>query len=99
MADHLVLVAQGPQVDVDRTLVRVNAGFLGDHTLDDWMDNLLLEIGQHVKPPHRRAGTRRGYVACSSPACRDRARLASDGVVHAGFLETATGLPLCPAMT
>jgi hypothetical protein len=77
----------------------VNAGFLGDHTLDDWMDGLLLDISQHVKPPHRRAETRRGYVACSSPACRDRARLSSGGTGHAGFFGTATGLPLCPAMT
>src|SRR3954467_3424440 len=47
MTDGLVLIAPGWQAGVDLVLVGVDAGALGDDGLDDWLDCLLLHIGQH----------------------------------------------------
>jgi transposase len=49
MADHLVLIAPGRQAGVDLVLVGVDAGALGDDSLDDGLDCLLLHIGQHAQ--------------------------------------------------
>ena len=49
MADGLVLITPGWQAGIDVVLVGVDAGALGDASLDDWLDRLLLHIGQHAQ--------------------------------------------------
>jgi hypothetical protein len=49
VADGLVPVAPGLQPGIDIVLVSVDESALGDCGLDDRLDGLLLDIGQHLQ--------------------------------------------------
>jgi hypothetical protein len=100
VADGLVLITPGRQAGIDAVLVGVDAGALGDDSLDDRLDCRLLHIGQHAQHHlsaaldqaedgglvlRQRAAARR---ACQSAAASKPPPLA-----------TAAGCPLCPATT
>src|SRR5215213_333861 len=100
MADRLVLIAPGRQAGVDLVLVSVDAGALGDDSLDDGLDCLLLHIGQHVK--NHLAATLdqaedRGLVLRQRAAARRACQSAPPA--KPPLLATAAGWPLCPATT
>jgi hypothetical protein len=100
VADGLVLITPGRQAGIDAVLVGVDAGALGDDSLDDRLDRRLLYIGQHAQD-HLSATLDQAEdrwllllqrAAAGAPASLRRRPSRPP-------LATAAGCPLCPATT
>jgi hypothetical protein len=102
VADGLVLITPGRQAGIDAVLVGVDAGALGDDSLDDRLDRRLLYIGQHAQ--HHlpstldQAEAEDGWLVLLQRAAARRA-CQSAAASKPPPLATAAGCPLCPATT
>src|SRR3954469_5943794 len=100
VADRLVPIAPGRQTGVDVVLVGVDTGALGHGGLDDRLDRLLLQVGQHaphhLPAPLAQAQDRRFVRPQRAASRRPRQPAAAS---EPPPLATAAGWPLCPATT
>src|SRR5688572_33389844 len=100
MTDRLVAVTPLLQPSIDVVLVGVDEGACSDRGLDDRLDGLLLDIGQHLQhdlataldqpQDWRLLFRQRAATGCA---------LEPSPPPQAPFLATAAGWPLCPATT
>jgi hypothetical protein len=100
VTDGLVLVASGRQTGVDVILIGIELRTFSDTRLDDRLDRLLLDIGQHVEndlpAPLDQSEDGRFLLFQSAAARRS---LEAPAPPSPAFFWVAAGLPLCPATT
>ncbi len=100
MTDRLVPIAPGFQASLDCVLIGVDEGTSRYSRLEDRLDRCLLDVFQHVE----------NDVAAALDQTEDRRRRFLQGAAaghafeppapaRAVLLTTATGFPLCPAVT
>src|SRR4051812_32540560 len=100
MADRLVSIPPGWQAGVDVVLVGVDASAFGDGGLNDRLDRLLLDIGQHAHddlPTALDQAEDRWLVFLQRAAARRSRQPAAAS--QPPLVATAAGWPLCPATT
>ena len=100
VTDALVLVAPDRKAVVDVIFIRIKQRTFGDSRLDNRLDRLLPDVGQHVENDltasldHPEDGR---FLLFQSAAAR-RA-LEAPAASLAAFFWVAIGFPLCPATT